>query len=107
MNAKARALLYEAQRLGVRQIQKAYADDQDGRCALGVLGYQTGMSHVVAHLDGIYGLRLKSVRCPYLGCPVMRDNERILISHLNDTHRSTFEEIADALADKGQGEGDA
>ena len=96
MNADAAQALYDAERKGVPQITGAVRDENDGRCAIGVLqealgGYEARMVSE-EHMED---------PCPLCGQLPTRGaigvNALVLIAHLNDDHRLTFSEIARKL----------
>lgn len=94
---QARAL-YEADRLGVRQLIGLARDDHGGYCAMGWLDKG-------CLLAGLWETTVES--CPLCGATTQTywnspiDNEWCLIVHYNNDHRMTFSEIARKLGPDG------
>lgn len=98
MNQYQAEALYNAERMGVRQIRGAFSED-GGYCALGWLNTQGFVTEreLMARADG----------CPLCGATTVTPAgearavpiacEYLLIIHLNDDHGLTFSEIARKL----------
>jgi len=91
MNAKAAEALYAAEAAGVKQIKGDFAND-DGFCALGLLGYGSGR-FLFSELDERYGFHQR----PVFTCCLKDFTESGYIAHMNDDHDMTFSEIARKL----------
>lgn len=96
MNQEARDKLVEAELNGVRQVKGTFVNN-DGRCALGVLGFSETNNK---SLQEKYDFKDVAPTCPFLSTNLHRISchwpitEMQLVSHLNDCHDLSFLDIA-------------
>ena len=99
MNQEARDMLVEAELRGVKQIRFTLTR-QEGRCALGVLGFRLGLAEPdIDKLLSKYGFLEREVTCPFIDSDLEMNScrpllEVSLVAHLNDDHQLSFLDIA-------------